>query len=134
MKLSVHIESWEALIPFRISRAEWNTFEAVVCEISKDGQIGRGEALGVYYLGETNESMLADVEAAREAIEGDITRDELLDAMPHGGARNAVDAALWDLEAKLSGKTAWAIAGVPCEPIETVFTIGLEPEPEEMGC
>ena len=132
-QLSVHFESWEALIPIRISRAEWSTVEAVVCEIGQDGRIGQGEALGVYYLGETNESMLADVEAARDAIEGGITRDELQDAMPHGGARNAVDAALWDLEAKLGGRTAWDMAGVPSDPIETVFTIGLEAEPREMG-
>ena len=133
MKLSVHTESWEALIPFRISRAVWNTFDAIVCEIGKDGRIGRGEALGVSYLGETNDSMLDDVKAARKAIEGGISREALLDAMPHGGARNAVDAALWDLEAKLTGRTAWEMAGVPCEPIETVFTIGLEAEPEQMG-
>ena len=132
-ELSVHVESWEALIPFRISRAEWNTFECVVCEIGSDGLIGRGEALGVYYLGETNDSMLADIEAAREAIEGGVSRDGLLDTMPHGGARHAVDAALWDLEAKLSGKSAWTLADVPADPIETVFTIGLEAEPGQMG-
>ena len=132
-QLSVHFESWEALIPFRISRAVWTTFEAVVCEIGQEGRIGQGEALGVYYLGETNESMLADIESARALIESGVSRDDLLESMSHGGARNAVDAALWDLEAKLSGRSAWDIAGVPTDPIETVFTIGLEAEPEEMG-
>ncbi len=132
-ELSIHFESWEARIPFRISRAEWTTFEAVVCEIGQDGRVGQGEALGVYYLGETNESMRADIEAARTLIEDGISRDELLESMPHGGARNAVDAALWDLEAKLADRTAWEIAGVPADPIETVFTIGLEPEPMDMG-
>ena len=132
-ELSVHVESWEALIPFRISRAEWNTFDCIVCEIEQDGVIGCGEALGVYYLGETNDTMLADVEAARDMIQGGISRDDLLEAMPHGGARNAVDAALWDLDAKLSGTSAWEMAGVYSGPIETVFTIGLEAEPEQMG-
>ena len=131
--LSVHIESWEALIPFRIARAEWNSFEGIVCEIGQNGLIGRGEALGVYYLGETNESMRAGVEAVRGLIEEGISRHDLLESMPHGGARNAVDSALWDLEAKLSGKTAWETAGVAAAPVETVFTIGLEAEPREMG-
>ena len=53
--------------------------------------------------------------------------------LPPGGARCAVDAALWDLEAQLSGKSAWAAAGVSTNPIETVFTIGLEAEPAEMA-
>ena len=132
-QLSVHFESWKALIPFRISRAEWTTFDAVVCEIGQDGRIGRGEALGVYYLDESNETMLADIESARAIIEDGASRDALLESMSHGGARSAVDAALWDLEAKLSGRTAWQIAGVPSDPIETVFTIGLEAEPADMG-
>ncbi|NOR67410.1 MAG: dipeptide epimerase, partial [Woeseiaceae bacterium] len=52
---------------------------------------------------------------------------------PPGGARAAADAAIWDLEAKLTGTSAWQTAGVSPDPIETVFTIGLEAEPEEMG-
>ena len=132
-QLSLHTESWEALIPFRISRAVWTTFEVIVCEVGQAGRIGMGEALGVYYMGETNESMLADIEAARAIIESGASRDALLESMPHGGARNAVDAALWDLEAKLGGRTAWQMADVPSNPIETVFTIGLEDEPEHMS-
>lgn len=132
-QVSCHIESWAALIPFRISRNTWHTFDGIVCEIEQDGHIGRGEALGVYYMGERNETMLADIESVREQLENGASREELLDLMPPGGARNAADAALWDLESQLSGESAWSMAGVGTGPIETVFTIGLEAEPEEMG-
>jgi L-alanine-DL-glutamate epimerase-like enolase superfamily enzyme len=132
-QVSVHIESWEALIPFRISRNTWHAFGGIVCEIGQDGHIGRGEALGVSYLGESNESMQADIESIRKELESGASREDLLDLLAPGGARNAVDAALWDLEAQLGGASAWDTAGVPSSPIETVFTIGLEAEPEEMG-
>jgi L-alanine-DL-glutamate epimerase-like enolase superfamily enzyme len=117
-RVSTHLENWLALIPFRISRHTWDDFPCVVCEIEQDGMIGRGEALGVYYLGETEKGA---------------NRRDLLELLPAGGARSAADAALWDLEAQLSGVSAWETAGVSASPVETVFTIGLEAEPEEMG-
>jgi L-alanine-DL-glutamate epimerase-like enolase superfamily enzyme len=105
----------------------------VVCEIEQDGMVGRGEGLGVYYLDEDQRSMLAQIESIRDAIESGAGREQLLQLLPPGGARCAVDAALWDLEAQLAGTTVWAAAGVAADPVETVFTIGLEAEPEEMG-
>jgi L-alanine-DL-glutamate epimerase-like enolase superfamily enzyme len=132
-QLSVHIESWAALIPFRISRNTWHAFGGIVCEIGQDGRIGRGEALGVSYMGEDNESMQADIESVRKELEDGASREDLLELLPPGGARNAADAALWDLESKLGGPSAWDTAGVASDPIETVFTIGLEAEPGEMG-
>src|SRR5258708_10132884 len=53
--------------------------------------------------------------------------------MPPGGARNAIDCALWDLEAKRTGRTIWDLTAISPKPLETVFTIGLEPAPEEMA-
>ncbi|MGI9270860.1 MAG: dipeptide epimerase [Woeseiaceae bacterium] len=132
-RMSVHIENWMALIPFRISRNTWDDFPCVVCEIEQDGYIGRGEALGVYYLGESEKSMLAQIESIADQIKTGAGRQELLSLLPAGGARCAVDAALWDLEAQLAGTSAWEMAGVTTAPIETVFTIGLEDEPEQMG-
>ena len=131
--VSLHLENWMALIPFRISRNTWNDFPSVVCEIEQDGAVGRGEGLGVYYLGENQESMLAQIESITEPLLAGAGRDELLELLPPGGARCAVDAALWDLEAQISGTSAWLNAGVSEDPVETVFTIGLEAEPEEMG-
>ena len=132
-RVSVHLENWMALIPFRISRNTWDDFPSVVCEIEQDGAIGRGEGLGVYYLGEDQKSMLAQIESIADKLAAGAGRQELLQLLPPGGARCAVDAALWDLEAQLSGSTAWKMAGVSASPVETVFTIGLEAEPEEMG-
>jgi L-alanine-DL-glutamate epimerase-like enolase superfamily enzyme len=132
-RVSVHLENWMALIPFRISRNTWDDFPNVVCEIEQDGLIGRGEGLGVYYLGEDQKSMLAQIDSISEQLAAGAGRQDLLELLPPGGARCAIDAALWDLEAQLAGTTAWELAGVTTEPIETVFTIGLEAEPEEMG-
>ena len=132
-KTSFHLENWMALIPFRISRHTWDDFPCVVCEIEQDGLIGRGESLGVYYLGETEQSMLAQLDSISSALASGIGRQELLGLLPPGGARSAADAALWDLEAQLSGISAWDTAGFSPDPVETVFTIGLEAEPEEMG-
>ena len=132
-KASFHLENWMALIPFRISRHTWDDFPCVACEIEQDGLIGRGESLGVYYLGETEQSMLAQLDSISSAVASGIGRQELLGLLPPGGARSAADAALWDLEAQLSGTSAWEAAGVSPDPVETVFTIGLEAEPEEMG-
>jgi L-alanine-DL-glutamate epimerase-like enolase superfamily enzyme len=131
--VSIHIESWMARIPFRISRQTWNDFPCVICEIEENGLIGRGESLGVYYLGETEESMLDQLESIIPELASGASRQRLLELLPPGGARAAADAALWDLEAQLSGTSAWEMAGVSPNPVETVFTIGLEDEPEEMG-
>jgi L-alanine-DL-glutamate epimerase-like enolase superfamily enzyme len=132
-RVSVHLENWMALIPFRISRNTWDDFPSVVCEIEQDGVIGRGEGLGVYYLGEDQKSMLAQIESIAGELAAGAGRQELMELLPPGGARCAVDAALWDLEAQLSNTSAWELAGVSSDPIETVFTIGLEAEPDEMG-
>jgi L-alanine-DL-glutamate epimerase-like enolase superfamily enzyme len=132
-RVSVHLENWMALIPFRISRNTWDDFPSVVCEIEQDGAIGRGEGLGVYYLGEDQKSMLAQIDSIASELAAGAGRQELMELLPPGGARCAVDAALWDLEAQLSGTSAWSAAGVTEEAVETVFTIGLEAEPEDMG-
>ena len=132
-RVSAHLENWLALIPFRISRNTWDDFPCIVCEIEQDGCIGRGESLGVYYLDDTDRSMLAQIDSISAELAAGADRQALLGLLPPGGARCAVDAALWDLEAQLSGQSAWAAAGVSTNPIETVFTIGLEAEPEEMA-
>ncbi len=128
-----HIEAWESKIPFRISNYVWNDYPAVVCEIEQDGVIGQGEALGVYYLDETEKTMLRQLEDVVDDLAAGATREDLLELLPPGGARNAADAALWDLEAQLAGRSAWELAGLNADPVHTVFTIGLEDEPEQMA-
>jgi L-alanine-DL-glutamate epimerase-like enolase superfamily enzyme len=133
IKLSVHHEDWAAVIPFRISNAVWTSFPAVVVELEEGEHVARGEGLGVYYLNETPGTMTAQIEAVREQIEAGASREQLLELLPPGGARNAVDSALWDLEARRAGTRVWDLAGIELKPITTVMTIGLEDTPEEMA-
>ncbi len=133
MMLSVHRELWPALTPFRITGRVWEEFDEVVVAISDGGNIGRGSGLGVYYNNDNPLEMVADIERVRADIESGIDRPALKDLLPPGGARNALDAALWDLEAKQSGKSAWELSGVEPRRLQTVFTIGLEATPEEMA-
>lgn len=131
--VSVSLESWPSIIPFRISSHVWDDFPCVVCEISQDGVIGRGEALGVYYHDETPESMAGQIQAIAAELTSGADRNALQELLPPGGARFAVDSALWDIEAQLTGVSAWQRAGVAADPVETVFTIGLEATPEAMA-
>jgi len=132
-RISVREESWPSIVPFRISNNVWYDFPCIVLEIEQDGVIGRGEALGVDLNDETTESMAAQLADIASALGGELKREELLDLLPPGGARFAADSALWDLESQLSGDNAWHLAGVSSDPVETVFTIGLEDTPEEMA-
>jgi len=132
-RVSNHIESWASLIPFRIANYEWDDYPTVVCEIEQDGVIGWGEALGVYYLDETEKTMLKQLEMVAAELACGANREDLLELLPAGGARNAADAALWDLEAQLNGTSVWRMAGVEADPVQTVFTIGLEAEPDKMA-
>jgi len=134
LKITTNIESWPCITPFRISgQAACDVFEGVVCEIEHDGIIGRGEAMGVYYQGETPESIREQIEDISGVLADGSDRQALQSLLPPGGARFAIDSALWDLEAQLSGISAWQTAGVKSDPVETVFTIGLEDTPEQMA-
>ena len=133
MKLSVHIESWPTARPFRIAGREWLTFDSVVVELAQDGVIGRGEGLGVFYLGDDVAQMVAAIETAAPLIEAGIDREQLQTVLPPGGARNVLDLALWDLEAKSSGRSIWSLTGVTPKRLETVYTISLDPEPDAMA-
>lgn len=118
--------------PFAITGHTFVNLEAVVVTITKDGHVGRGEGDGVYYLGETQASMLQELEAVRREVEAGITREELQELMPAGGARNALDCALWDLEAKTSGERIWKLLGMQPKTLNTVATVGMG-TPSEMA-
>ncbi|MCG8369945.1 MAG: dipeptide epimerase [Proteobacteria bacterium] len=133
MKLSVHIEDWELKQPFRITGKEWTSSPTLVVELTDGDAAGRGEGQGIFYTGETVESMFAQVESVAGDIERGISQIELLDLLPVGGARNAVDCALWDLQAKRTGKSIWELTGMHPRPVTTVFTIGIEDTPERMA-
>jgi len=133
MKLSAHIEEWQLEKPFRIAGSEWLTSRSVVVTLSSDGVVGNGEGQGVFYLNESAESMTEQVFAVASQIESGASREELLEILPAGGARNAIDCALWDLEAKKSGRSIWELTAISPSPVTTVFTIGLEDTPEKMA-
>ncbi len=126
MKLTVQKKSWRLREPFVISRKSYTHSDVIIVEL-RDGQfVGRGEAAGVDYHGETQDSMVAQVEAVRSQVEAGITRAELMKVLPIGGARNALDAALWDLEAKRTGRRAWDLAGVGnTREVASAMTIGI---------
>lgn len=113
--------------PFRISGHVFDTAEVLVVTLSDGEHRGRGEGAGVYYLGDDLAHMLGQIDRAREMIEAGLNREALREVLPPGGARNAVDAALWDLEAKRSGRPVWSLAGL-AEPraIRTTFTVSAD--------
>jgi L-alanine-DL-glutamate epimerase-like enolase superfamily enzyme len=114
--------------PFRISGYVFEATDAVVTTISENGHRGRGEAAGVYYTGDDLPHMLDCIEKARNAIEAGADRTELQALLPPGGARNALDCALWELEAVREGVPVWQLAGLDgVKPVVTTFTVGAEP-------
>lgn len=126
MKLIVQKKLWQLREPFVIARATYTTSDVIAVELHDGPFVGRGEAAGVDYHGETPDSMVAQVESVRAKIEAGVTRAELLTILPIGGARNALDAALWDLEAKRTGRRAWDLAGVGnTREVASAMTIGI---------
>ncbi len=106
---------------------------ATVVTLSDGKHEGRGEAAGVYYLNDTPDKMLATLEGLRETIEAGLTREALRDLLPPGGARNALDCALWELEARRAGVPVWKLAGLEAtRPLLTTFTVGAD-EPAAMA-
>jgi L-alanine-DL-glutamate epimerase-like enolase superfamily enzyme len=126
-RVSARIERWPVAGAFTIARGAKTHVDVVVAEIEEDGLVGRGEATPIYYHGETAESVVAAIQSAHFA-----DRVELQGALGKGAARNALDSALWDLEAKQSGVAAWRLAGMaPPGSLLTAFTISLA-APERM--
>jgi len=128
--LSARHESLALARPFRISRGVKTAAEVVTVAIGRDGKVGRGEGVPYQRYGESVKSALAAIEAQRGPIEAGASRHDLLDLMPAGAARNALDCALWDLEARLTSRSVFATLGLkePLAPIPTALTVGLDPE------
>lgn len=118
---------------FTISRGTKTEAAVVTCRITADGHTGWGECVPYARYGESLDSVLAEIAAATAAVEAGASRDELRRIMRAGAARNAVDCALWDLEAKLSGTpVSSTINATPPQPLTTAYTISLG-EPEVMA-
>jgi len=125
-QLKVEIERYPVRGAFVISRGAKTHVDVVVATIMDGGHRGRGEATAVYYRGETATSVAAEVLAMAGAVAAGAGRAELLGLMGAGAARNALDCALWDLEAKLTGVCVRKRLGLPVFlPMLTAFTVSL---------
>jgi L-alanine-DL-glutamate epimerase-like enolase superfamily enzyme len=127
LRLTVESRRWPLREPFVTSRgAEYDFSTIQVTLVDDEGHRGRGEVCPVYYEGETIDGIAGSIEHVRVEIESRPTRAELLTILPRGGARCAVDAALWDLEAKSSKRSAFSRAGVETpRRVCTAYTIGI---------
>jgi len=113
---------------FTIARGSRTEAQVLTVEVTRNGVTGRGECVPYARYDETLDSVTAQIEALPEGI----GRAELQDALEAGAARNAVDCAMWDLEAKAAGKRVWELAGLPAPgPMITAFTLSLD-TPENM--
>lgn len=133
LNITVIPERWPMKDPIRISGYVFTHFDVLVVEVEHNGILGRGEASGVYYREEHPQQMAEQIERMRSQLESGLSRSALLGMLPPGGARAALDAALWDLEAKRSGASVYALAEVgAARALPTTYTIGAD-SPERMA-
>ncbi|MEH6402583.1 MAG: N-acetyl-D-Glu racemase DgcA, partial [Sneathiella sp.] len=131
--IEAYSESWPIRGSFRISRGAKTSADVVVVKITENGVTGMGECVPYPRYGESQATVLDEISTIKDAIHHGASRMDLLSVMPAGAARNAVDCALWDLEAKLTGKTIAQIAGIqPPGRLITAYTLSLD-SPEKMG-
>jgi len=121
--IEVRFDRFRLAEAFTISRGSRTEARVLTVQVARDGVCGRGECVPYARYGETPESVAAQIEGLPE----DIDRAALQEALPPGAARNAVDCALWDWEAKSKGRRAWDLAGLPAPgPEITAFTLSLD--------
>lgn len=131
MQIKAGEEIWQLKQPFRISRGARTEARVVVVTVTDGRYSGRGEGVPIRRYQQSSESVLAQIESIKNSPSLD--RQHLQNLLPAGAARNALDCALWDLEAKISGKRVWELANIPViQEIETSFTISLD-TPAEMA-
>jgi L-alanine-DL-glutamate epimerase-like enolase superfamily enzyme len=130
-QVSARIEHWRMHAPFQITGHVFKALDCVVIDIADGDRIGRGEAAGVYYLKDTAELVLDQIEAIIPELERGLDRAALQHLLPAGGARNAVDCALWDLECKLAEQSIWQKTKLNARPLTTTQTIGVLPSPKD---
>ena len=132
-RLTIRRERWPLRGVFTISRGSRTAAEVVVAEIGEDGVVGRGECVPYARYGETVDGVAAAIDSQAGSVASGLDRDWLHQALPPGAARNALDCALWDLEAKRAGLPVWQLAGLGApQPLVTAYTLSLG-APEAMG-
>jgi len=131
--LNIHIEAWPLVGAFRISRGTRKVSDVLMVEVNDGNYVGRGECFPYARYGEDTDSVQKQLNSVRSEIEDGLDRQMLLNVLAPGAARNAVDCALWDLEAKRAGARVWDLADLPePEPVTTVYTLGVD-DPAIMG-
>jgi L-alanine-DL-glutamate epimerase-like enolase superfamily enzyme len=127
--MSIVLDDWPLREPFVLAGGAYDSIRTVTVELVEENARGWGEAAGVDYRGETPESLRDQLESCRGAIErldGErLPPDEPDALLPPGGARNALDCALWDLRLKRAGRTIWDRLGMRPRPVTSAFTLGL---------
>src|SRR5712691_4314169 len=132
-RLRVARQSWALAQPFAISRGSRTTAEVVVAEIFDGDSRGRGECVPYPRYGESVDDVVRALEGMAGAVFSGLDREALQNAMPPGAARNALDAAFWDLDAKRADRPAAELAGIGAlRPLVTAYTLSLD-TPERMG-
>ncbi|MFC3077891.1 N-acetyl-D-Glu racemase DgcA [Phenylobacterium terrae] len=132
-RLTCAAERWPIAGAFTIARGAKTEAEVVIAKIADGAARGRGECVPYARYGETPVGVMAQIESLRGDIEAGLDRAALQARLPAGAARNALDCALWDLEAKRTGAPAWRLAGrARLDPVKTCFTLSLA-SPEEMA-
>jgi L-alanine-DL-glutamate epimerase-like enolase superfamily enzyme len=126
----VAIERWPLAEPFEIAREVLTDIDTICVRLTDaQGRVGRGEAVGVTYDGETPATLQAQIRSIGSSLPDDLGFDDLTSVLPPGGARNALDCALWDLRARQASRRFWTLAGWHVvQPVTTVYTIGLGSE------
>ncbi|HEX8233659.1 MAG TPA: dipeptide epimerase [Caulobacteraceae bacterium] len=133
VRLDIAVENLPLKAPFRITGYTFTAVPVVVATVSDGALEGRGEAAGVYYLHDEPPQMVSAIEAVRAEVEAGASREDLRRLLPAGGARNALDCALWELEARRSGEPVWKLAGLEgAKPLVTAFTLGAD-DPDVMA-
>ncbi len=132
-RLKITTQQWPIAGQFTISRSSLSEIEVVRVQISDGQHIGRGECRPYGRYKESAASVTAHIESIRAAIETGLTPELLQARLPAGAARNAVDCALWDLRAKISGQSVSELLGIaPPRARQTAYTLSLD-SPEKMG-
>jgi len=131
LSIEAHEEVWPLRQPFRISRGSRTEAQVVALTVNDGKHTGRGEGVPLARYNQSVASVLAQIKSTQS--DENLNRQRLQDLLPAGAARNALDCALWDLEAKISGKRSWELANIPIgHKVETSFTISLD-TPEKMA-
>jgi len=132
-RLHVTKRSWPLAQPFVISRGSKTTADVVVDELHDGDSQGRGECVPYPHYGESVDSVFEALEKMKGAVFSGLNRESLQEAMPPGAARNALDAAFWDIEAKRAYCSVTDLLGIaPLKPVTTAYTLSLD-TPERMG-